>query len=245
MGLCVIVALLAGCCLICACAVMLLRRQQLNKPLESKGFDGIEADGVFAGNTNQRYVSDLVPDATSGELVFSSAKFPDRKTSVYSSTEASSTSAYEFSQLDNAERRRRRKASLCAGDECYSGATGTKDAPENPSGFRRTQAHDHPTTTVPPPPRDHGVTTASSPPPRHDHFATTLPPPSRRHTFAATALPPPFRRHTLAATALPPPSRPQSLGSTEPPARESADASRYRCGAEPEPDSCLNSVFYV
>ena len=174
MGLCVIVALLAGCCLICACSVMLLNRQQLNKPLESKGFDGLEADGVFAGNTNWRYASDLVPtDATSEELVFSSAKFPDRKTSAYSSTEASSTSAYEFSQLDNAERRRRRKASLCAGDECYSGATGTKDAPENPSGFRRTQTHEHPTTTMPPPPRDHSVTTASSPP-------------SRRHSLAAT-----------------------------------------------------------
>ena len=185
-GLCVIVALLAGCCLICACAVMLLRRQQLNKPLESKGFDGLEADGVFAGNTNWRYASDLVPtDATSEELVFSSAKFPDRKTSVYSSTEASSTSAYEFSQLDNAERRRRRKASLCAGDECYSGATGTKDAPENPSGFRRTQTHDHPTTTMPPP-RDHSVTTASSPPPRYHHLTTTLPPPSRRDSLAAT-----------------------------------------------------------
>ena len=190
---------------------------------------------------------DLVPttDATSGELVFSTGKFPDRKTSVYSSTEASSTSAYEFSQLDNAERRRRRKASLCAGDECYNGATGTKDAPENPSGFRRTQTHDHPTTTMPPPPRDHSVTTTSSPPPRHDHFATTLPPPSRRHTLAATVLPPPSRRHTLAVTALPPPSRPQSLGTNEPPARESADAGRYRCGAEPEPDSWLNSVFYV
>ena len=34
---------------------MLLRRKQRNKPLESKGLDGSEADGVFAGNTNQRY----------------------------------------------------------------------------------------------------------------------------------------------------------------------------------------------
>ena len=171
---------------------------------------------------------ELVPtDATSAELVFSTGKFPDRKTSVYSSAEASSTSAYKFSQLDTAERRRRRKASLCAGDECYSGATGTKDAPENPSGFRRTQTHDHPTTTVPPP---SSVTTASSPLPRHDHFATTLPPPCP-HRLAASTLLLPSRRHTLAATTLPPPRpqslRRQSLGSTEPPARESGDASRY------------------
>jgi hypothetical protein len=55
LGLCVIVALLACCCLICACSVMLLRRKQRNKPLESKGLDGSEAAGVFAGSTNQRY----------------------------------------------------------------------------------------------------------------------------------------------------------------------------------------------
>ena len=186
---------------------------------------------------------ELAPtDATSAELVFSTGKFPDRKTSVYASAEASLTGAYEFSQLDSAERRRRRKASLCAGDDTYSDATATKDAPENPLGFTRTNAHSQRATTVPTP-RDPSATIASSPRPRHDHFATTLPPPYRRHTLAATTLPPPSCRHAPAAAALPLPPRRQTLAGTRPPARESGDTSRYRCGADP--DGCRNSVYYV
>lgn len=180
--------------------------------------------------------SELAPtDATSAELVFSTGKFPDRKTSAYAWTEASSTGAYEFSQLDSAERRRRRKASLCAGDDTYSDATGTKDAPENPSGFRRTHAHNQRATSVPTP-RDPSAASASSPRPRHDHFATTLPPPYRRHTLAATTLPPPSCRHAPAAAALPPAPRRQTLAGT-------GDTSRYRCGADP--DGCRNSVYHV
>ena len=58
-GLCVIVALLACCCLICTCAVVLMRRKRLKKPSESKRFDGIEVDGVFAGNADQRCAPDV------------------------------------------------------------------------------------------------------------------------------------------------------------------------------------------
>ena len=188
--------------------------------------------------------SELAPtDATSAELVFSTGKFPDRKTSAYAWTEASSTGAYEFSQLDSAERRRRRKASLCAGDETYSDATGTKDAPENPSGFRRTHAHNQRATTTP---RDPSAASAAAfPRPRHEHFASTLPPPYRRHTLAATTLPPPSCRHAPppAAAALPPAPRRQTLAGTNPPARESGDTSRNRCGTDP--DGRRNTVYHV
>ena len=245
-------------CGILICCIRRHRARHHQKERSAAGAIGQPASAAEGSSRPQSWIGeppgwpDLFPtDATSAELVFSTGKFPDRKTSVYASDPES---AYEFSRLDNAERRRRRKESLCAGDECYSGATGTKDAPENPSGFRRTLTHDRLATPVPPPPRhdpwlQRSVTTASSPPPRHDHFDTTLPPPSRRHTLAANALPPPShrhrhsiaaptlpppsRRHTVAATAMPPPPRRQSLGSTEPPAWESGDASRYRCSAQP------------
>ena len=165
--------------------------------------------------------SDFVPTdaASASDLVFSTRKFLERKTSVYCSTEVSSSTAEEFSQLDKAERMRRRKAELSEGDECYSGATGTKDAPENPSGFKRT--HGRLATTVPPAP-------PPPPPPRHNHLATTLPPQPRLYSLAAANLPPPSRRH--------------SLDSTNPP-RESGDVNCYRCCAGPA--SCRSSAVYI
>ena len=60
MGLGVIVLLLACCCLVCACAVVLLRRRPRDTSVESK-FDGIEADGVFAGHTNEKCAPDAQP----------------------------------------------------------------------------------------------------------------------------------------------------------------------------------------
>jgi hypothetical protein len=59
-GLGVIAVLLACFCLICACCVALLRRRPRNTSVESK-FDGIEADGVFAGHTNEKCASDAQP----------------------------------------------------------------------------------------------------------------------------------------------------------------------------------------
>ena len=59
-GLGVIVLLLACCCLVCACAVVLLRRRPRDTSVESK-FDGIEADGVFVGHTDEKCAPDAQP----------------------------------------------------------------------------------------------------------------------------------------------------------------------------------------
>ena len=191
--------------------------------------------------------------------VFSSGKFSERKSSVFASRRASALaqgersyaekSRLEFSQLDKAERRRIRKAELNEGDEYYSGATGTKDAPGKLSRFRRTSG---PHAGTPPPPRPHSLTAASPPQPPHHSLVTTSPPQPRHHSLTASVLPPPSSCHSLTVrptvTSLPPPPHRQRLVSTKPlpESRDVSryDASRYGCDAGPA-NGQKPTIFYI